>query len=139
MTTQQPHNEVLVPTLFSAFGLEACSDISLDPLVPAIYSFLTGAPVQAELAVQHGSEWYPSRAVTSAKGEATRFKRFAEKYQHVFSFNKDIDSLELKPGVLSGGKPHECDEWLYRIVLQRLHSTDPDIVERAVDDLDVSQ
>jgi hypothetical protein len=139
MTPPSHNEEVLVPRLYSVFNIESCSDISLDPLVPAVYCFLTGGPVRAGTALQHGADWYPSRAVTSVKGEATRFKRFAEKHPGVFTYVKESDSLELKVAALSGPNPHECDEWLYRMILHRLHPADPTLVDRAIGDLDVGE
>lgn len=128
--------DYLVPTLWEAFALENKCDINLDPLTAAVYCFALEKGLTAAEALENGSVLFPQRSVKLQKTEAARLKRFQESYPKIFTYDTELEELTLIPRALET-IPHENDEYLYRILLNRLYRLCPQQVTIAISALDV--
>lgn len=122
------------PHLWNAFQLEKRSDINFDPIVIAACCFFRDAAVTSIEAFQNGHLWFPQRSIKNAKGEAARFKRFAEAYPHIFLYESPSDTIALNGDALTVAEPDDKDLWLYQIALTRAGIKVPVTVSKEVVD-----
>jgi hypothetical protein len=112
---------VTIPQLWTAFELEDVSQINFDPIIVAVYCFITRDVVTPEHVLKNGKSWFPERAVKTSKGEAARLRRFAEKHPEVFAFDDGPEEqICLLPTAFENKAAHECDAHIFDLALYRL-------------------
>lgn len=140
---EDDNNNELVPHLCAAFSLSSQCEVNLDPVVLAVACFLRlrssgTSAIKATDLLEKGSSWFPRRIVSSSKNESVRMIRFTRAYPHVFEYHPVEQTISLKKQALSRGDAHPCDEAWYTIALYRLAPHDADVVNEALDDIEVN-